>query len=192
MSASSWSLSLLFVLMVLSRWIQSRCHLSAVQTACRLEKIRKMCSVMGIDIIYDPDPTYELTADNVKKMLAIYMRFRFSVTLALTQSLRSVWECMGCCLQCFLHCSLDVRKNIWPIKLEWWGVGMIICLKQSADCLSLSSENPIISCLIIMQNGFSFLSFCCRFTLVVLEKRLAFEGVLDVKLLLCVKWWRHI
>jgi len=65
-------------------------HLSAVQTTCRLEKIRKMCSVMGIDIIYDPDPTYELTADNVKKMLAIYMRFRFSVTLALTQSLRSV------------------------------------------------------------------------------------------------------
>ena len=35
-----------------------------------------MCSVMGIDNVYDPDPTYELTADNVKKMLAIYMRFR--------------------------------------------------------------------------------------------------------------------
>jgi len=44
--------------------------------ACRLEKITKMCNVMGIDMIYDPDPTYELTADNVKKMLAIYMRFR--------------------------------------------------------------------------------------------------------------------
>jgi len=46
-----------------------------------------MCNVMGIDIIYDPDPTYELTADNVKKMLAIYMRFRSSVTLMLFVSL---------------------------------------------------------------------------------------------------------
>lgn len=25
----------------------------------------------------DPDITYELTTDNVKKMMAIYMRFRF-------------------------------------------------------------------------------------------------------------------
>jgi hypothetical protein len=25
---------------------------------------------------YDPDPTYELTTDNVKKILAIHMRFR--------------------------------------------------------------------------------------------------------------------
>jgi len=43
-----------------------------------------MCNVMGIDIIYDPDPTYELTADNVKKMLAIYMRFRFIATPVLS------------------------------------------------------------------------------------------------------------
>ena len=26
---------------------------------------------------YDPDPTYELTIDNMKKMLAIHMRLRF-------------------------------------------------------------------------------------------------------------------
>ena len=31
---------------------------------------------MGIENVYDPDPTYELTTDNVKKMLAIFMRFR--------------------------------------------------------------------------------------------------------------------
>jgi len=46
---------------------------------CRLTKIEKMCNVMGIDMAYDPDPTYELTADNVKKMLAIYMRFRWTL-----------------------------------------------------------------------------------------------------------------
>ena len=31
---------------------------------------------MGIEMEHDPDETYELTTDNVKKMLAIYMRFR--------------------------------------------------------------------------------------------------------------------
>jgi hypothetical protein len=31
---------------------------------------------MGLDMPHDPDETYELTTDNVKKILAIYMRFR--------------------------------------------------------------------------------------------------------------------
>ena len=32
--------------------------------------------VDGKQYIIDPDVTYELTTDNVKKILAIYMRFR--------------------------------------------------------------------------------------------------------------------
>lgn len=31
---------------------------------------------MGVECLHDPDESYELTTDNVKKMLAIYMRFR--------------------------------------------------------------------------------------------------------------------
>ena len=31
---------------------------------------------MGQIFPHDPDETYELTTDNVKKILAIYMRFR--------------------------------------------------------------------------------------------------------------------
>ena len=31
---------------------------------------------MGIQNEHDPDDTYELTTDNVKKIMAIYMRFR--------------------------------------------------------------------------------------------------------------------
>jgi len=45
-------------------------------TLPRDQKIIKMGSIMGIEYAHDPDDTYELTADNVKKMLAIYMRFR--------------------------------------------------------------------------------------------------------------------
>lgn len=42
----------------------------------RAEKIAKLCTVMGLKHDRDPDRSYELTNDNVTKMLAIYMRFR--------------------------------------------------------------------------------------------------------------------
>ncbi|KAK3096790.1 hypothetical protein FSP39_003301 [Pinctada imbricata] len=45
----------------------------------RGEKIGKLCSVMGTEFPHDPDETYELTTDNVKKILAIYMRFRCDI-----------------------------------------------------------------------------------------------------------------
>ena len=45
-----------------------------------------MATIMGIEIVHDPDETYELTADNIKKMLAIYMRFR-------SQALIFHWKC---------------------------------------------------------------------------------------------------
>ena len=32
--------------------------------------------MMGVNWLYDPDRAYELTTDNVKKILAIHMRFR--------------------------------------------------------------------------------------------------------------------
>ena len=39
--------------------------------------IDKISTVMGIDWPHDPDPTYVLTVDNLIKILAIQMRFRF-------------------------------------------------------------------------------------------------------------------
>jgi len=74
------------------------------------------------------------------------------------------------------HCWLGIRKSIWrlacknwvvrcwhwPVKTEWWGVDIVICLERGADCLCmvqlmlLLSKNPIISCLINIQTGFSF------------------------------------
>ena len=41
----------------------------------RFTMIRKLCTMMGFDMS-DPDDTYVLTIDNMKKMLAIQMRFR--------------------------------------------------------------------------------------------------------------------
>ena len=39
-------------------------------------QLEKLGLVMGIPQIVDPDEGYVLTSDNVKKMLAIHMRFR--------------------------------------------------------------------------------------------------------------------
>ena len=40
--------------------------------------IEKVGTVLGLDFVYDPDPTYVLTADNLVKILAIHMRFRYA------------------------------------------------------------------------------------------------------------------
>ncbi|XP_037112942.1 E3 ubiquitin-protein ligase rnf213-alpha isoform X6 [Syngnathus acus] len=45
----------------------------------RSEKIQRLCNVLGIKEPFDPDPTYELTTDNILKMLAIHMRFRCGI-----------------------------------------------------------------------------------------------------------------
>ncbi|KAL3881511.1 hypothetical protein ACJMK2_027943, partial [Sinanodonta woodiana] len=45
----------------------------------RDKKIERLCLVMGNEMPHDPDDTYELTTDNVKKILAIYMRFRCDI-----------------------------------------------------------------------------------------------------------------
>ncbi|XP_062858949.1 E3 ubiquitin-protein ligase rnf213-beta [Trichomycterus rosablanca] len=47
----------------------------------RETKLKKVSFVVGATLKdkFDPDPTYELTADNVMKMLAIHMRFRCEI-----------------------------------------------------------------------------------------------------------------
>ena len=45
--------------------------------------IQRIGMVMGLDWVCDPDPSYVLTVDNVIKILAIHMRFRY---------------CYNCCL----------------------------------------------------------------------------------------------
>ncbi|XP_039201899.1 E3 ubiquitin-protein ligase RNF213-like isoform X2 [Crotalus tigris] len=49
----------------------------------RAQKIEKLCMVLGIEWPTDPDETYELTTDNILKMLAIEMRFRCGIPVVL-------------------------------------------------------------------------------------------------------------
>ena len=50
----------------------------------REEKIAQLCSVMDVKRSDDPDSAYELTTDNVKKILAIHMRFRYALVIIST------------------------------------------------------------------------------------------------------------
>ncbi|KAM9281709.1 E3 ubiquitin-protein ligase RNF213 isoform 3-T4 [Morus bassanus] len=49
----------------------------------RYEKLEKLCMVLGIPWVMDPDETYELTTDNMLKILAIEMRFRCNIPVVI-------------------------------------------------------------------------------------------------------------
>ena len=57
------------------------------------------------------------------------------------------------------RCWLGGRKGIRPVKTEWWGAGVVICLEQDAD-LHIAQLMPLpltVSCFSKIQIGFTFL-----------------------------------
>ena len=57
------------------------------------------------------------------------------------------------------RCWLGVRKSIRPVKTEWWGAGVVICLERDAD-LHNAQLMPLpltVSCFSKIQIGFTFL-----------------------------------
>ena len=56
-------------------------------------------------------------------------------------------------------CWLGGSKGIRPVKTEWWGAGVVICLEQGAD-LHMTQRIPLpltVSCFSKIQIGFTFL-----------------------------------
>jgi len=39
------------------------------------------------------------------------------------------------------HCWLGGRKGIRPVKTEWWGTGVVICLERSANLFACGPAN---------------------------------------------------
>jgi len=57
------------------------------------------------------------------------------------------------------RCWLGARKCIRPVKTEWWGAGVVICLQRDAD-LHMAQLMPLpltVSCYSKIQIGFTFL-----------------------------------
>jgi len=72
------------------------------------------------------------------------------------------------------HCWLGVRKSIRPLKLEWWGVGVVICLPGArcrlfaygpADATAAASSLASFKSRLVLP-------FWYQLTIVVLEKKL--------------------
>lgn len=95
----------------------------------------KLCSVMGVDVPYDPDPTYELTTDNVKKILAIYMRFRYVNNLC-NSNLKS----LSCLFnsKVFIICSNLIQKYCFQEDISVVCVfkELILCQSSFLDVTS--------------------------------------------------------
>jgi len=54
---------------------------------------------------------------------------------------------------------LGGRKVIRPVKTEWWGAGVVICLERGAE-LHMTQLMPLqlnVSCISKIQIGFTFL-----------------------------------
>ena len=51
-------------------------------------------------------------------------------------------------------------KGIRPVKKEWWGAGMVICLQRGADLhMAWLMLSPLtVSCFSKIQIGFTFLA----------------------------------
>ena len=57
------------------------------------------------------------------------------------------------------RCWLGGRKGIRPVKTEWWGAGVVICLERGVD-LDIAQLMPLpltVSCSSKIQIGFTFL-----------------------------------
>jgi len=70
---------------------------------------------------------------------------------------------------------LDVRKSIWPVQNERWGVGVVVCLEQGADYLHMVQHMPLHPRALLSLASFKsrlVLPFWYWLTQVVLEKRL--------------------
>jgi len=49
------------------------------------------------------------------------------------------------------HCWLGGRKGIWPVKTEWWGTGVVICLERGANGLHMVQLMPLPSHRLLLQ-----------------------------------------
>jgi len=71
-----------------------------------------------------------------------------------------MFGCSGGVLHSVLWCCwLGGRKGIWPVKTEWWGAGVVVCLEWGAD-LHMAHLMPLpltVSCFSKTPIGFTFL-----------------------------------
>ena len=81
------------------------------------------------------------------------------------------------------RCWLGGRKGIRPVKTEWWGAGMVICLERSAD-LHMASWCHCHSLSLASVKSWLILPLWYRLTWVVLDKG-PLSGCVYVRVYVC-------
>ena len=97
------------------------------------------------------DDTADSTGRNMDETFYVEGSFGwiYIFSILLTAQVPSVLWC----------CWLGGRKGIRPVKKQWWGAGMVICLERGAD-LHIAQLMPLpltVSCFNKIQIGFTFL-----------------------------------
>ncbi|XP_062570766.1 E3 ubiquitin-protein ligase RNF213-like isoform X2 [Saccostrea cucullata] len=108
----------------------------------RKDKIERLCSVIGNDMPQDPDDTYELTTDNVKKMLAIYMRFRCNIPVIVMGETGCGKTCLIkflCSLQC--PAGLEGEMNTMTLMKVHGGTSKKHIIEKVKQAESLAQYN---------------------------------------------------
>ena len=84
--------------------------------------------VMGVDGNHDPDQTYELTIDNMKKLLAIHMRLRYSCikTRLLTRFILVFMSITLICIHEYKYCLM--------ITVSYYRCGIPVILMGETGC----------------------------------------------------------
>ena len=106
-------------------------------------KLEELCRVMGVENIHDPDETYELTMDNVKKILAIQMRFRCGIPVIVMGE-------TGCGktrlirYMCALQANLTGAKNMILMKVHG-GVTRTDIINKVKEAEVLAAHNRSMS-----------------------------------------------
>ncbi|XP_077022284.1 E3 ubiquitin-protein ligase RNF213 isoform X2 [Tamandua tetradactyla] len=106
----------------------------------RHEKLEKLCLVLGIQWAFDPDETYELTTDNVLKLLAIEMRFRCGIPVIIMGE-------TGCGKTRLIRFLSDLRRGCVTtqtmklVKVHGGTTANMIYSKViGAECLAISNK----------------------------------------------------
>ena len=93
-----------------------------------------------------------VSASSTTRTLSVMSAARYGNCYCCRCHLSVITTTLSSCSVCLLHtklhsllwhCWLGIRKSIRPVKIEWWGVGVVICLERGAERLRMVLLMPL-------------------------------------------------
>ena len=105
-----------------------------------------------------------------------------------------VWDTVVYVPSVLWHCRLGIEKSVRPVEIEWWGVGVVICLELGAVCLHMVQLMQLLPKTPTSLASFKsrlVIPFWYRLTQAVLEKR-PLNGRSSSGGSICDGWWNAV